>query len=616
MEYDVSAKQKFSLSTWKKLWPFLKPVKKRFIMALILIVFAALVDVLIPLFTKFAVDWFIVPQTTDGLVGFFLTYLGAIAVQGALTVFFFRHCMVVEMEMSRQMKIACFTHLQNLSLNYYNKTPVGYILARVMSDTNRIAHVISWTVVSFFWDVLYMLGILVAMFILNWRLALIVLFLIPIIALVSFFFKNKLLKVNREVRSINAKIIGNFNEGISGAKTVKTLVIEDKITEEFSGVTREFYTASMRAIRLGAIFAPMLVLIGSLATALILFYGGFMVMEDILVLGTLSVFLSYTLVILEPIQQTARRFSDFIGAQVNIERVTDLLAQEPLITDTPEVIEKYGDIFTPKTENWEPIKGDIMFENIDFRYPDGDEDVLTNFNLNIPAGTTVAIVGRTGAGKSTLVNLACRFLEPTSGQVLIDGKDYRERSLLWLQSRLGYVLQNPHLFSGTVMENIRYGKLDATDEEIYTAAKLVSLDRVVDRFENGYQTQVGEGGDRLSTGEKQLISFARAVLANPPIFVLDEATSAIDTETEGLIQEAISHILTGRTSFIIAHRLSTIRHADLILVVDEGKIVEQGSHEELMVARGKYYKLYTTMMLREETDLTGFLPEDEGDTEQ
>jgi len=611
MDYDVSAKQKFSFSTWKKLWPFLKPVKKRFIIALILIVFAAAVDVLIPLFTKFAVDWFIVPETTAGLLAFFFAYLLTIALQGTLTIFFFRHCMVVEMEMSRQMKIACFTHLQNLSLNYYNKTPVGYILARVMSDTNRIAGVVSWTVISFFWDLLYMLGIIIAMLILNWRLALIVLVVIPLVAMISFFFKNKLLKVNREVRSINAKIIGNFNEGVSGAKTTKTLVIEDKITEEFSDVTHQFYAASMRATRLGAIFAPLLVLVGSLATALILFYGGFMVMEDIIVLGTLSVFLSYTLVILEPIQQTARRFSDFISAQVNIERVTDLLAEQPFITDTPEVIAKYGDIFTPKTKNWEPIKGDITFQNITFRYPDGDEDVLEDFNLQIPAGTTVAIVGRTGAGKSTLVNLACRFLEPTKGQVLIDGKDYRERSLLWLQSRLGYVLQNPHLFSGTVMENIRYGKLDATDEEIYHAAKLVSLDRVVDRFEQGYETEVGEGGDRLSTGEKQLISFARAVLANPPIFVLDEATSAIDTETEGLIQEAISHILTGRTSFIIAHRLSTIRHADLILVVDEGKIVEQGSHDQLMAQKGKYHGLYTTMMLREETDLTGFLPEDE-----
>ncbi|MCL2563644.1 MAG: ABC transporter ATP-binding protein/permease [Oscillospiraceae bacterium] len=608
--YDVSAPQKFSVATWKKLWPFLRPVRYRFLFAMSLIFFSAVVDVIIPLFTRYAVDSFIVLETTDGLAAFGLTYAAVLTFQGILIILYFRQCMVVEMEMGRQMKIACFTHLQKLSLTYYNQTPVGYILARVMSDTDRISGTVAWGIISFFWDLIYMSGVIIAMLILDWRLALIVIVLVPIIAMISFFFKNKLLKVNREIRSVNAKITGMYNEGITGAKTTKTLVIEDKIADEFSGVTEEFYKASMRSTRLTAVFAPMLVLVGSLATALVLFYGGVLVLDDLVLIGTLSVFLSYTLVILEPVQQLARRFSDFIAAQVNIERVTDLLGQEQMITDAPEVEAKYGDIFTPKRENWEPIQGHVTFKDIWFMYPDGDEYVLEDFNLDIPAGTTVAIVGRTGAGKSTLVNLACRFLEPTRGEVRIDGKDYKERSLLWLQSRLGYVLQNPHLFSGTVMENIRYGKLDATDEEVIAAAKLVSADHVVEKLEDGYNTQVGEGGDRLSTGEKQLISFARAVLANPPIFVLDEATSSIDTETEGLIQAAISHILQGRTSFIIAHRLSTIRHADVILVVEEGKIVEQGTHEQLMAARGKYHTLYTAMMLRQETDLGDFLPEE------
>ena len=607
--YDVSAPQKFSVATWKKLWPFLKPVKNRFILAMALILLAAMVDVMLPLFTMLAVDRFVVPQTTDGLGVFALVYLAAIALQGTLTIFFFRHCMVVEMEMGRQMKTACFTHLQKLSLTYYNQTPVGYILARVMSDTDRISGVVAWSVISFFWDLLYMTGIVAAMLILNWRLALVVICVVPVIAGLSLFFKSKMLKVNREIRATNAKIVGLYNEGITGAKTTKTLVIEDKVVEEFSDITRTFYQTNLRSVRLTAVFAPLLVLVGSLAMALILFYGGFLVMEDVILLGTLSVFLSYTLVILEPVQQMARRFTDFISAQVNIERVTDLLAQKPVVVDTPEVEAKYGDIFTPRQENWEPLNGHITFQDISFMYPDGDEYVLEQFNLDVPAGTTVAIVGRTGAGKSTLVNLACRFFEPTQGKVLIDGKDYRERSQLWLQSRLGYVLQNPHLFSGTVMENIRYGKLDATDGEVYAAAKLVSADRVVEKLEQGYDTQVGEGGDRLSTGEKQLISFARAVLADPPIFVLDEATSSIDTETEGLIQEAISHILTGRTSFIIAHRLSTIRHADVILVVEEGKIVEQGTHQQLLARKGHYHGLYTAMMLRSETGLDGFLPE-------
>ncbi len=310
-------------------------------------------------------------------------------------------------------------------------------------------------------------------------------------------------------------------------------------------------------------------------------------------IGTLSAFTSYAVGIFEPIQQIARILADIISAQANIERVTGLLEEVPAIQDSPEVVEKYGDSFVGKTENWEPIKGDIEFRDVTFRYPDGNENILEHFNLKIPAGSTVAIVGETGAGKSTLVNLACRFFEPTEGSILIDGRDYRERSQLWLHSNIGYVLQNPHLFSGSIKENIRYGRLDATDEEIEAAAQAVSADTVVQKLENGYDSDVGEGGDRLSTGEKQLISFARAVLADPAIFVLDEATSSIDTQTEQLIQSAIAHLLQGRTSFLIAHRLSTIRHADMILVVHDGKIIESGTHEELLRKKGQYFSLYT-----------------------
>ena len=275
------------------------------------------------------------------------------------------------------------------------------------------------------------------------------------------------------------------------------------------------------------------------------------------------------------------------------------MEREPLIKDTPEVIKKYGTVFDPKRENWEPIQGHITFDDVTFRYPDGVENVLEHFSLDIPAGTTVAIVGETGAGKSTLVNLACRFFEPTEGRILIDGKDYRERSMLWLHSSIGYVLQTPHLFSGSVRDNIRYGRLDATDEEIEAAAKLVSAHDAIMHMENGYDSDVGEGGDQLSTGEKQLISFARAVLADPRIFVLDEATASIDTKTEELIQHAISTLLENRTSFLIAHRLSTIRHADLILVVRAGKIIEQGTHEELLQNKGYYADLYNKQFEQE-----------------
>ena len=325
-------------------------------------------------------------------------------------------------------------------------------------------------------------------------------------------------------------------------------------------------------------------------------------------LGTLSVFISYAVVIFEPIQQLARLLSDLISCQANIERVTDLLEQKPNVTDRKDVIERYGDSFHPKKENWEKIKGDIVFEDVSFMYPDGKEYVLEHFNLHVPAGMNVAIVGETGAGKSTLVNLVGRFFEPTKGRILIDGVDYRERSQLWLHSQIGYVLQNPHLFSGTVRENIRYGRLDATDTEIEEAARRVSADEVVKKLENGYESDVGESGGRLSTGEKQLISFARAILANPSIFVLDEATSSIDTQTEQLIQKATDHLLKGHTSFVIAHRLSTIRKADLILVVKDGQIIEQGNHQELLKKKGYYYELYSKQF-EEESAMQAFANE-------
>ncbi len=325
-----------------------------------------------------------------------------------------------------------------------------------------------------------------------------------------------------------------------------------------------------------------------------------MVQEDLIRLGTLSVFISYAVVIFEPIQQLARLLADLISCQANIERVMDLLEQTPNVTDRAEVIEKYGDHFQPKKENWEKIKGDIVFEDVSFRYPDGKEYVLEHFNLHVPAGMNVAIVGETGAGKSTLVNLVGRFFEPTAGRILIDGVDYRERSQLWLHSQIGYVLQNPHLFSGTVRENIRYGRLDATDAEVEEAARSVSADEVVRKLKDGYDSDVGESGGRLSTGEKQLLSFARAILADPAIFVLDEATSSIDTATEQLIQKATQKLLKGHTSFVIAHRLSTIRNADLILVVKDGKVIEQGTHEELLARQGYYRNLYDKQFEEEE----------------
>ena len=581
-----------SLRTWAKLLPFLKPYSKTMAVILITMLVNAGIDIAYPLLSGYAVDTFVTPGTSKGVGWFAVGYMAVVLAQMTCTIVFARKALKVEMYLGRDLKKRLFTHLQTLSFAYYNTTPVGTIMARVMSDTNRIGGVFAWSLVDIFWSAAYVIGSMAVMLAINWQLALLVIVVVPIIALLTLYFQKKILKINRQVRRINADITRHYNEGISGAKTSKTLVIEDKNTAAFQEVTSRMRETTVRAVLLNAVYVPIIGFLTALAVAFVLTGGGNMVLWGSIGIGQLTIFVNFALGIADPVQTLARTISNFIATQANIERVSALLELQPEITDTPEVIEKYGTSFAPKRENWEPLVGHITFEDITFRYPDGAENVLEHFSLDVPAGTTVAIVGETGAGKSTLVNLACRFFEPTGGRILIDGRDYRERSMLWLHSNIGYVLQTPHLFSGSVKENIRYGRLDATDEEIVAAAKLVNAHDFITRMEHGYDSDVGEGGGQLSTGEKQLVSFARAVLADPKIFVLDEATASIDTKTEALIQEAISTMLTGRTSFLIAHRLSTIRKADMILVVRQGKIIERGTHQELMALGGYYADLY------------------------
>lgn len=582
-----------------KLFPYLKPYKFIMISMVVLGFLGGLVDIILPLFQRYALDNFIGKDALDTLEGFIFCYVSILVFQVlANTISAYQSCQI-EMYVGRDMKRESFNHLQTLAFSYYNQNSVGYIHARVMSDTDRIAALISWGLMDGVWNLSYIVGAIVVMLTIDLKLAMWVIVIVPITALGAAFFQKKLVMLNRKIREVNSKITGNFNEGITGAKTTKTLVIEKKMEESFEETTDEMYKTSVRAGHYRSLFASMISFAASLALALVLWQGGLITMEGVMELGTLSVFMSYALGMMEPVQWVVRAISQLIIVQVNVERFTRLMETESDVCDTKKVIEKYGDSFEPKKENWEPLYGDVTFEDVSFRYPDGDEYVLEHFNLHVPQGTNVAIVGETGAGKSTLVNLVCRFFEPTSGRILIDGKDVRERSQLWLHSNIGYVLQAPHLFSGSVLENLKYGNPDATMEEIEAAVKGVSADGVIARMEKGYNSEVGEGGDLLSTGEKQLLSFARAILANPRIFVLDEATSSIDTVTEKLIQDAIAKLMKGRTSFVIAHRLSTIRQADVILVVKDGKIIEQGTHGELIAKKGAYYSLYTKQFQEE-----------------
>ena len=575
-----------------KLKPFLATYKWMFIAMIVGTVLVGVLNTVLPLFQQYAFDNFIAKNTLSGLAPFIILYVLCLAVTMGVDYIASYNCCRLELYILRDMRRTVFNHLQTLSVSYFNVNSVGRIHARVMSDTSNIASIISWDVYQGGWNITYILSAVIIMLALNWVLALCVIVIIPLVALVSCYFQRRLTILNRRVREINSEITGGFNEGITGVETSKTLSVEDKLDKRFYNNTNRMHKQATRLGHHRALFYTIISFASSVALALVLWYGGIISMEDAAFIGTLTVFMTYAQGIMSPVQWTVDAIADLITVKVNVERVTTLLNTKSDVSDTPEVIEKYGDTFNAKTENWEDLHGDIEFKDVTFKYPDGDEYVLEHFNLKVPQGTNVAIVGETGAGKSTLVNLVCRFFEPTEGQVLIDGRDARERSVGWLQSHIGYVLQTPHLFSGTVRENLLYGKEDATDEQLMAACKSVNADKIIARLDKGLDSVVGEGGNTLSTGEKQLLSFARAILADPAIFVLDEATSSIDTITEHLIQEAIEKLMEGRTSFVIAHRLSTIRSADVILVVNSGKIVERGRHEELLAKRGYYYNLY------------------------
>ena len=580
--------------------PYMKPYGKLILWMLLMAFYGSAMDAVIPLFQQYAIDNYIAGSTLAGIGWFIGAYVVVILTQTASNYISAFGACKLELSVGRDLKRESFNHLQTLSFSYFNQNSVGYVHARVMSDTDRIASTLAWSMCEGVWHSAYLVCAIVMMLILNWKMALCVLVIVPIVAISSAYFQKKLVFYHRQVREKNSRITGAFNEGITGATTTKTLVVEDKMEKEFDELTADMKKFSVRAMHFRAVFISTTTLAASLALALVLWRGGIITRNGLMLIGTLSVFMNYAQGMMEPIQWLVQALSNLVNVQVNVERFTTLMETQSDVQDAPEVVEKYGDTFNPKKENWEELHGDIEFRDVTFRYPDGDENILEHFDLKVPQGTNVAIVGETGAGKSTLVNLVCRFYEPTEGQVLIDGRDARERSQLWLHSNIGYVLQTPHLFSGTVLENLRYGKENATMGEIEAAVKAVSADGIIARLPDGYQSDVGEGGNSLSTGEKQLLSFARALLADPRIFVLDEATSSVDTVTERLIQDAIEKVMDGRTSFVIAHRLSTIRRADVILVVNAGKIVERGSHAELMAKRGVYYGLYTRQYREEQ----------------
>jgi len=597
-EQDNIQPKKLSFSLWLRVLRLARNHWRKLGECMLMLAILGIGEALPPLMTRYAVDTFVVAKKTGTLGLFIVLYLAILLMNFAAGYRFLKLSGHIEWAVNYDIRAKGFRKLQELPFSYYDRMPVGNLLTRVTSDTAQLGDALGWGLVDFVWGFFFLVFSFVAMLLLNWKLALMAMLSLPVLVVLSLYFQKRMIESQRKIRQTNSMITASFNEGIMGAKTTKTLVREEMNFEEFQTLTSQMHRRSVRGAVISALFLPIVSSVGAIATAYVLTEGAGLVLKGAMTLGTLAAFISYITDFFQPVQNIAGTFSEFQRRQAAAERVLTLLDTEPDIKDTKEVEELFGDNFHPKKENWPPIRGDIDFDDVSFRYKDG-ESVLSHFNLHIRAGETIALVGATGAGKSTIVNLICRFYEPTEGSIKIDGVDYRERSQLWLQSNIGYVLQEPQLFSGTIADNIRYANKDATMEEVQQAARQVNAEGFILKLEAGYNSQVGEGGNRLSTGEKQLISFARAILHNPRLFVLDEATSSVDTETEMMIQRAIVKTLEGRTSFIIAHRLSTIRHADRILVIEDGKIAEAGNHQELIVKRGQYYQLYTTQFREE-----------------
>ncbi|MEN8908012.1 MAG: ABC transporter ATP-binding protein [Clostridiales bacterium] len=583
--------KKLNFGVWKKVVKFIVPHKRKFIYLCSIMFLVAAIDAFFPILTKYAIDNFVMEKKTDGVLIYSLIVLFTIFVQAVNVRIFILIAGRIETEIPYNMRKELFEKLQGLNVSYFDKTPVGWIVTRITSDIRKLGHTLSWQLVDFSWATMMMILMIIIMSILNFKLALVIIFLVPILVIISLIYQAVILKNTRIIRKNNSYLTNSFSDCILGVKTIKTLVKEDYFLDEFKINTKNYKKSYTRAVSFSASYSPIIMLLGSIGLAVILVNGGYKINNGIITYGTLAAFISYALQFFEPVKTYAHIFTQLQHSQAAIERIDSLLETESEIVDNPDVIKHYGDYKLLKKHNWPKIIGNIDFKNVYFSYKHG-ESILDNFNLSVEKGEKIALVGETGAGKTTIVNILCRFFEPNKGKILIDGIDYRERSQNWLRSNIGYVLQDPHLFSGTIMNNLKYSNRDISDEEVIKAAKLLKAHDFISKFEKGYNEDVGEGGNKLSKGQKQLISFVRAVVYNPPIIIFDEATSSIDVETEYKIQYAIDRLLRKRTGFIIAHRLSTIRSANRILVLSNGKIIEEGNHKELLNKKGEYYDLY------------------------
>ncbi len=590
-EDEADVNQPLQSELWLQLWSYARRYPSDLKWLGVCAIVTAAMEICYPLITRLVVDA-VASEVHGSILWKYGIYYALTTVVITVSITgFIRMGGKLETRISYDIRCDGFANLQALSFSYFNQRPVGWLMARMTADCDRLSNILVWGFLDAVWGSTMMVGIIIAMFWLHPLLATVVICVMPFLAIASVYFQRRLLISARAATSINSRITASYNEAISGVLTSKVFVREEANLKEFSGLTHRLASAKVRNATYASIYLPIVVTLASLAVGLTLVIGGIEVSGGIITVGTLVAFLGFANNIFEPVEQISERFAEMQMAQASAERILGLINEVPQIQDADDLHVDDTDT-TPITR--------IQLIDVCFNY-DNAKPVLQNINLDAHYGQTIAIVGPTGGGKSTLVNVLARFYEATQGSVLINGLDYRHYSQRWLQSRLGVVLQDNHIFSGSIMSNIRYGAPDATDAQVIEASKLAGAHQFITTYDDGYDTQTGEGGNRLSAGQKQLLSLARAIVADPQILIMDEATSSVDTETEQQIQQGLATLLKGRMGFIIAHRLSTIRQADHILFIDQGRIVEQGSHRELMIAGGRYRALYELQQLQDTT---------------
>lgn len=583
------------------LFNLVKKFKKEAALVVIINVLNAVLLALWPLFTKYIIDNYIYRNDVEGFPKFIAYMLFFIVAMAGIGLFVTFMAGIFEKKIILYLRSETFLKAQKLSAKYMDSHQVGWMVSRLVHDTMSIKEAVAWDLFDMADGISRLIAILITMLMLNVRLTLYVLASVPFIAAFTYIFQNKMMKAQKDIKAASSDLTSKLNEDIQGQKTIKTLLREKENLEEFKEISARYERRSKHSVTLQSLYIPSLTFLGSIATAFILKDGGVAAMVGTLTIGTLFAMVQYSSEIYEPIRQVASVLKELISMQASIDRVNSILEADIDVYDTKEIEAIYGDALEPPTKELPQMKGEIEFKDVYFAYKDYDY-ILKDFSLKIKDGERLALVGETGGGKSTIINIASRFYEPTRGKVYIDGIDYKEMPLKWVQMNLGYVLQTPYLFSGSIRDNILYGRDDATEEDMLRAAEVVGLDELVKSFKDGYDTEVGEGGGKLSQGEKQLVSFARALIKDPAILILDEATSSVDTYQEKRIQDAIEKLLEGRTSITVAHRLSTIVTSDRILYIHQGRIAEMGTHKELIAKKGLYYNLYRNQFIESQLE--------------